>query len=952
MQTDSKTLSDRALASQAGAVLAEVRWRFGPFVLHEMQRRLERGDELVRLGPRAFDLLLQLIKRAGEYIGKDELLATVWAGVVVEEASVRVHMSLLRKALGPLGESEKGEGREEWITNVPQRGYRFNVKVDREAMDTSNGIEARSPAPSFNRLPARLTELVGRESEVEKVLSSLESHQLVTLVGPGGIGKTSVAIHVAEHWQSRRGTPCAFVDLAPLISHDHVLGTIARALGAAADMPDTVQTITQFLQGQEVLLLIDNCEHVIESLALQVTLLLTTSPGLRVLATSRESLRVAAEYVVRLPPLAVPDADNILLPQAMQWPSVKLLVERARAAGAGSFDESHGSQLSMIARQVDGIPLAIELVAARLAVQSIHDLARTLNDHMRLFAIGKRAVAPRHKTLAAALDWSIALLDEEELRLLRRLSVFRGRFDVESAMAIYDDTASEAAFDALISLTNKSLISFDSNDAIAPYRLLDTTRAYAATLLARSDERPLLLKRHAMFMLDLMRAATSDLPDSTEQVWGERYAFRLDDVRFAFEVCLVEQPDVKIAASLVTASAPLWFYVSQVVEYGDKVRAALALVDQQPEQDMATAAWLATALVGALLHTVRPAHDLSAACDRALSGALAAKVRALELQARWAHCTYDVFRGEYAAAWKGAQALLGAVQTWDDPPALILAHRVSAITSHFRGDFEVSRLHSEASIAITGGLGRTRSSMFQVDAIVASNSVLCRTLWIQGDNLRALQMARDTMARAESLGNSVSLCAAGYGACAVALWSGETELARRWIQLMWEEGRRRGLLGWHRHAECFVLAMQLYDAPDPQRHIAEVLGQFGGYDKQRKETLVTFCPEWVEDEMVELVLQGESHWSASEVWRAAGLRSERHGAVKEAETFYLRAAKTSRQQGAMGWELRAVQNLARLWAGQGRMQEAIQLLDETCERTGPSGTGRDFNQARELRQKL
>lgn len=952
MQTDSKAPSDTLPASHADVFSPEVLWHFGSFTVRETQRRLERAGQTVRLGPRAFDLLLQLIKHAGEYLSKDELLATVWAGLVVEEASVRVHMSLLRKVLGESRESGADEGCEEWISNVPQRGYRFNARVAREVLDTSTGIRARPSAPSFIKPPVRLTALVGRDAEVEAVLATLAANRLVTLVGPGGIGKTSVAIHVAEHQQSRHGTQTAFVDLAPLISQDHVLSTIARSLGAAADMPDTVQAIAQSLQGQQVLLLIDNCEHVIESLALPVTRLLTASPGLRVLATSRESLRVPAEYVVRLPPLAVPDAEGIPLARALQWPSVKLLVERAKAAGAGAFNESHGPLLSKISQQVDGIPLAIELVAARLGVQSAGDLARTLDDHMRLYAMTNRAVSPRHKTLAAALDWSIALLDGEELRLFRRLSVFRGRFDVESALNINADTDPETAFDALISLANKSLVSFDSNDAIAPYRLLDTTRGYAATLLAHSGERPALLERHAKFMLDLMKAATADLPDRTEQAWGERYAYRLDDVRFALEVCLVEQPDATTAASLVTASAPLWFYVSQVVEYRDKVEAALALVDRQPKPDMETAAWLSTALVGALLHIAGPDHDLSAACNRALAGALAVNVRALELQARWAHCTYDVFRGEYAVAWRAAQALLDAVQAWNDPAALILAHRVSAIASHFRGQFDVSRQHSEQSIAITGGLGRTRASMFQVDAIVASNSVLCRTLWIQGDTARAMQMARDTLARAESLGNSVSLCAAGYGACAVALWSGEAELARKWVQLMWDEGRRRGLLGWHRHTEYFVLALQLDGSSDPRRHIDEVLGQFGGYDTQRKETLVTFCLDWVDDEMVARVARGDGQWSSAEVWRAAGWRSERRGNTEEAHAFYLRAVETSRQQGAMGWELRAAHSLARLLAGQGRAHEAVQLIDETCERASPLGAGRGFTRARVLRALL
>ena len=192
-------MQDRAAESPERPDLAEVRWRFGPFILKEMQRRLERSGDSIRLGPRAFDLLLQLTKRPGEFISKEELLSSVWAGVVVEESSVRVHMSMLRKSLGRPGE---GDGCEEWISNVPQRGYRFNARVHREQVEAPGTIESKPPSPAtssaFAKPPARLTELVGRDSDVQSILASLEVNRLVTIVGTGGIGKTSVAIHAAE----------------------------------------------------------------------------------------------------------------------------------------------------------------------------------------------------------------------------------------------------------------------------------------------------------------------------------------------------------------------------------------------------------------------------------------------------------------------------------------------------------------------------------------------------------------------------------------------------------------------------------------------------------------------------------------------------------------------------------------------------------------------------------
>lgn len=949
MQADSPDLPDQLrLPEPAGIAREEVRWRFGSFTLWESQRRLEAFGQGVRLGPRSFDLLLQLVTRAGELISKEELLSTVWTGVVVEEASVRVHMSLLRKALGEPGD---GDDWKEWITNVPLRGYRFNGRVIRELVDNSAeaGLELAAP---FTPLPARLSELIGRESDIEGILASMESHRLVTIIGPGGIGKTSVAIRAAERSQHKSGADVAFVDLSPLISPDHVLGTLARSVGIAADLPDPLQAMAHCMTGRAMLLVIDNCEHVLDSLALPIIRLLGALPDLKILATSREMLRISGEKVIRLPALAVPDTQDLTITQAMQWPSVELLVERAKAAGAGAFNDAHSSPLIKISRQLEGMPLAIELVAARLGVEAAGDLAHRLHDHMRLLSIGNRAASDRHRTLAAALDWSVALLGEQELRIFRRLSVFRGRFDLESALGVtVGELDPDVAFDALIALTQKSLVFYDANDPVAPYRLLAATRSYAASLLAESGEQSRFLRSHATFMLDLMKAATAELPNLTGQAWGDRYSHHLDDVRFALENCLADPADAKTAAALVTASAALWFHVSEVAEYRERVETALKLVEGQAEPDVETETWLLTALVIALLHADGLGPELDATCERALAGALSVKSRVLELQARWGLTTNQMFRGDYSAALQQSETLLEIARSWADPAALNLAHRVCAMANHFCGNFEPSRLHCEMSLHLSKGAPRTRTNMVGVDPTIAAQAMLSRTLWIEGESSKALETAAEAVGRAESTGHVVSLCAALFGACPVALWSGQIELADRWIRLMLGEAQRRGLVGWLRHAKWYFQALQLSTAQNPALHIREIADQFSGYESPRKEMLVTFCEDWVDDDMVARIASGEALWSAAEVWRALGRRSESRGVTQEAEGFYRRALETSRQQGAKAWELRAGLSLANLWVGLGRLQEAAQLLDLTCDRL-PEDKDPGVVQVRNLREEI
>lgn len=938
-------------APAAGGIDAgnDVRWHFGAFTLWENQRRLERSGQPVHLGPRTFDLLLQLLRHAGKPIGREQLLSTVWQGVVVEETSVRVHMSLLRKALGAPGD---GDGCTEWITTIPRRGYLFAGTVHREQASPA-AIERAASGPALAHLPVRLDPLLGREHDVSTVLSALDVQRLVTIVGPGGIGKTSIAIRTAERLQSRQAVRIAFADLAPLISSRHVHGTVIRALGAAADLPDPVQVIARTLAGQDVLLLIDNCEHVIGALPDLLIHLLGALPRLRVLATSREPLQLTGEYVLRLPALAVPASEALTLSQALAWPAVALLVERARAAGARAFDDADAPLLARIARRLDGMPLAIELIAARLGVQPIGSLAQQLENHLPLHAVGPRSAQARHRTLAAALDWSVTLLDPDELQVFRRLSVFRGRFDVDSALAVIaGDMDRGRALDTLVSIVNKSLVLFDRGEASAPYRLLDTTRSYATGLLSKSDERPLLLQRHAMLMLESMKAAVAALSTLGSDDWVERHGRHLDDIRFVLEAGTTGQVELHLAATLAALSRPLWFHMSQVAEYRDRVTAILALVDQQDQPDTEDQTQLLIALAVTLLHADGLNAELGDICERGLVGARLLGSHVLELQARWGRCTHDMFRGEYAAAWQQAQTLQSTVQAWADPAALNLALRVNAMANHFCGRFEESRQHSEASLLPIGDRGLTRARMVGVDPAVAALAMLARTQWIQGATMQALDTARKAVTRAEAAGNAPSLCSALYGACPVALWAGELELASDWIGVMHDQAQHHGLVGWLRYAEWFIQGLELHTAADPAAHVREVLSQLACYDAPRREMLLSFCPDWIDDEMISHIASGEGLWVAAEAWRAMGRRNENLGKPDVAEGFYLQAINTAQQQGAVAWERRAAVSLAGLRANQGRGHEAIPLLDMALAGGAEGHRDHAVVLARQLRQQL
>ncbi|MGK6310686.1 hypothetical protein [Variovorax sp. DT-64] len=320
-------------------------------------------------------------------------------------------------------------------------------------------------------------------------------------------------------------------------------------------------------------------------------------------------------------------------------------------------------------------------------------------------------------------------------------------------------------------------------------------------------------------MRELMRTATSDSGELTSQAWTARYAHRLDDVRSALDTCLAQQDGWETGAALTIASAPLWFHVSQVAEYRDRVIAALACLAQRPGPDTETKAWLQIALGNALWHTRGPVPEMGAAYERALAGAMSAGLGVLELQARWGICVLHVIRGEYATALRHSHALLDSAGASQDPAALNLADRMAALANHFCGNLSAASGSAQTALLVGGGVRQTRVNLFQVDATVASNAFLARTLWLQGDAANAMATASRAVALAEAGGNAVSLCFALFGACPVALWSGELELARKWVRMMLDEAQRRGLAYWYQWAHCYALGLEASTADDRDRHV-------------------------------------------------------------------------------------------------------------------------------------
>jgi len=467
---------------------------FGPFRFFATQRLLEKDGAPLNLGSRALDLLSVLIEHATEIVSKRELMARVWPDLIVEEGSLRFHIASLRKVLGD------GQSGVRYVTNVAGRGYCFVAPIGRSAAAPT--LAESCVADRTAKLPARLLRMVGRDETVQAVSEQLLGQRFVTIVGPGGIGKTTVSVSVAHAKFSEFGGAIHFVDLGALDDPSLVPRAIASTLDLPVNSDSPIQDLLSFVRDRRMLLVLDNCEHLIETAAPVAERIFSEAPRVHILATSRESLRVEGEQVYRLPPLRCPPetAVGLTAGEAMSFPAVRLFVERVIASGVPFvLRDADAPIVADLCRRVDGIALALELAASRVAALGVRGTAALVDSQIRFLWQGRRTAPPRHQTLGATLDWSHNLLSDFERVVLRRLAVFVGTFSLEAARSVAAETPIEGGqvVEVLASLVAKSLVVTEIGPTSARYRLFDTTRSYALGKLIRSGEAAAVELRHA-----------------------------------------------------------------------------------------------------------------------------------------------------------------------------------------------------------------------------------------------------------------------------------------------------------------------------------------------------------------------------------------------------------------------------------------------------------------------
>jgi predicted ATPase len=492
------------------------RYRFGSFELQLDERRLLKDGAPVALQPRAFDLLATLIERAGHLVTKDELLDRVWPGVVIEEGSIHVQISALRKVLGAHA-----------IDTVSGRGYRFVLPV-----------LIGAPEAVRHNLPYQLTSFIGREQEIAQLQGLVASNRLVTLTGSGGAGKTRLAIEVAVRLIDGFGDGVRLVELAALSDAQLVSQAVAAALGLKEQPGTSVSEIVSgWLASKRVLLVLDNAEHVIEGCVRLLDEVLRRGPDVSVLVTSRERLGMTGELTYRVPSLTVPGTSETLTPQAaLRYEAVRLFVERAKLARSPfELTAESAPSVASICSRLDGMPLAIELAAPRLRSLSVDELSHHLDHRFALLTDGSRAALPRHRTLRSLLDWSYDLLAGPEQAMLRRVSVFAGGWTLASAEHVCAGDGIDASdvIALLTSLIDKSLVVTHEQAGATRYRMLETVRQYALDRLHESGEEAQWRGCHLACFAALAKEFDEAKEGPKQQSWLARIAIEHDNLRAA-----------------------------------------------------------------------------------------------------------------------------------------------------------------------------------------------------------------------------------------------------------------------------------------------------------------------------------------------------------------------------------------------------------------------------------
>ncbi|HSZ52566.1 MAG TPA: winged helix-turn-helix domain-containing protein [Caulobacteraceae bacterium] len=913
------------------------------------------------LGSRAMDILLCLLERNGDVVSVQELLSRVWRGVTVDPGALRVQVSKLRKAL------EDADPRSRYVSNIAGRGYCFVAPISREADIAAppgpHGRDRRAPPPALGRV-------VGRDTVIDDLEGLIAASRFVTIVGPGGIGKTTVALALARRLSRHFVGDVVFVDLAVEQGDANVANAVAATLQMTSLGADPVAGVVSQLRWRQMLLVLDSCEHVIGGAASFAEAVCRGAPQTRILATSREPLNAVGEHVYRLAPLeAPPPSPELSFEDVRVYPAAQLFIERVTASG-GQI-ERHAADALLVAeicRKLDGIPLAIEFAAGRVDAFGLATTLALLDGQLRLSWSGRRTAAPRHVTLNAALDWSYKLLSADEARLLRALSTFVGGFTLGAAAYVADDDRDGWVAAHLPGLVAKSLASVDPQSGGFHYRLLDTTRVYAAARLAEAAERDRAAARHAAFSLEVLRDLLEGPKQATSAEQYTAVMSALAEVRSALVWALSERNNLRLGVDLAASAALAMLKTSQFAEC--RRWAELGLANLQDDQRGSREEMVLQACLG--LSRMLPGGNTS--------NVEAALVRSLELADRLNEPSQmmpvlsglSLFRhraGDARQALAFAKRAERVAMALDDATSVAVANDMLATSYHLIGNHPFARRHCTAALRAPPPARGFDHAAFGLEYRNRALSTLARIDWLSGRYDAAVEVARRGVGEAEDLGHPIGHAVVLSGVLPIFLWIGDHKTVSDYIERLRLVAEKHQIKP-HLHIGQAFQGIEFVRRGEAERGVRLIGEAFdrlaaGGNRLMR----ILLGPDYVEglleagdldaaleevEGLLRLADETGYHYNLPELLRSKGEVLRRRGGAPDAKpgTLFLRAVTIARRHEALAWAFRSAIALLELRSEEGRPDKAARLVSGLLARFGDSTDTPDRLRAVRLLDKL
>jgi len=879
----------------------------GPYRLATGTRELLGAGPPLRLGDRAFNILRLLAERREEVVSKRDLLAGAWPDSIVDEAALRFQIAALRKALGNAGQVQ--------IVNASGRGYMLSIARAPEQ-------SAKSATP--NNLPLLDVELIGRDDEIAEVANRMGGCRLLSLVGTGGVGKTTIALAVASRLAGKFRR-VGWIDFSSLDDSSKVVVTAATALQIPLGSGEPIESVVALLQQETALLVLDNCEHVAADAARLADALLKGTEAVRLLVTSREPLRLSREHVHRVQPLPLPPANaGAEAAEVLEYSAIELFAKRAHARSGYALTDADARAVSTICRHLDGIPLAIQLAAAWIEAFPPQLLAAELQAHLLRAEGGPWDASARHRTLEATLEWSFGRLPAALRDGFARLSVFRGEFDLDAAVSVLG-VERGAALALLAELVAKSLVEVHRSGNAVAYRLLFVPRAYAEEKLRLSPHERDTRKAHALVVLSWLSRHDASLRDSSElKAWLLKYGPMTDDIRAAMDWALSTAGDRDLACRLADEGAVAWFRLSIPYEGAQYLKKTLAQLELATPRNTGVELRIKTICAALMIFSAHwieanpPPYEEAATCD--------ADRETLKRLA-WCHWVVAFRVRRHSEALKYA-SYFQALADPNEPSEVLAAERMLGTSAFCAGRIKEGIAALERVVE-TSLIGVTYSNITRLQYEQTSGALvqLAHAYWMAGRTDESWAAGAKAVATAEATGHGLMIAfAIMWGVAHIAAMSSDPDAAEEALDRLAPYLAGRNVDGTAATA-IRAIVFGLRGAPDKGAALVRELLDSGGLMTMGYSALIGMAcevlgrggdPEMAlsafEEAMAKCIPEAED-CALPDIKRSKAvliLMARGEAGKVQAATLFDEALAQARAQGAAGWEARIIESRSAL----------------------------------------